>query len=71
VTATEARTAPQHPGTASSTFTTNPSLRAAQAYTLAISDAFILVGWLVVGYRVLMLSLQPAKFSYKDLRTIR
>ena len=70
MTATEAKTAQQHPGTSSSKFTTN-SPGAAQAYTLAISDVFILVGWLVVGYRVLMLSLQPAKFSYKDLRTIR
>jgi DHA2 family multidrug resistance protein len=40
----------------------------AQAYTLAISDGFILVGWMVVAYLLLMLFLRPARFSYKDLR---
>ncbi len=43
----------------------------AQAYTLAISDGFILVGWMVVAYLLLMLCLRPAKFSYKDLRTMQ
>ena len=43
----------------------------AQAYTLAISDGFILVGWTVVAYLLLMLCLRPAKFSYKDLRSMR
>jgi len=42
-----------------------------QAYTLAISDGFILVGWMVVAYLLLMLCLRPAKFSYKDLRSMR
>ncbi len=43
----------------------------AQAYTLAISDGFILVGWTVVAYLLLMLCLRPAKFSYQDLRSMR
>ena len=43
----------------------------AQAYTLAISDGFILVGWMVVVYLLLTLCLRPAKFSYKDLRSMQ
>jgi DHA2 family multidrug resistance protein len=39
----------------------------AQAYTLAISDGFILIGWMVVVYLVLMLFLKPGRISYKDL----
>jgi len=39
----------------------------AQAYTLAIADGFILIGWIVVGYLLLMLLLRPGKISYKDL----
>ena len=39
----------------------------AQAYTMAISDAFIVIGWLVVVYLLLMLFLKPAKLSYRDL----
>jgi DHA2 family multidrug resistance protein len=40
----------------------------AQAYTLATSDGFILVGWTVVAYLLLMLFLRPAQISYRDLR---
>ena len=40
----------------------------AQAYTLAISDGFILIGWMVVVYLLLMLFLKPGRISYKDLR---
>jgi DHA2 family multidrug resistance protein len=43
----------------------------AEAYTLAISDGFILVGWMVVAYLLLTLCLRPAKFSYKDLRSMQ
>ncbi len=43
----------------------------AQAYTMAISDGFILVGWMVVAYLMLMLCLHPGKFEYKDLRTMK
>lgn len=43
----------------------------AQAYTLAIADAFILLGWVVVAYLLLMLLLRPGKISYKDLRNMR
>lgn len=42
----------------------------AQAYTLAVSDGFILIGWLVVGYLLLMLLLRPGRISYKDLRNM-
>ena len=40
----------------------------AQAYTMAIADGFILIGWMVVAYLLLMLFLRPSRFSYKDLR---
>ena len=40
----------------------------AQAYTMAISDGFIVIGWMVVIYLLLLLVLRPAKFSYQDLR---
>ncbi|HYZ84647.1 MAG TPA: MFS transporter [Bryobacteraceae bacterium] len=43
----------------------------AQAYTLAISDGFIVVCWMVVAYLMLMLCLRPAKYSYKDLRKMQ
>jgi DHA2 family multidrug resistance protein len=40
----------------------------AQAYTMAIADGFILIGWTAAVYLLLMLFLRPGKFSYKDLR---
>ena len=43
----------------------------AQAYTMAIADGFILIGWMVVVYLLLMLFLRPAKISYKDLRNMQ
>jgi len=43
----------------------------AQAYTMATADGFILMGWIVVIYLVLMLFLRPAKISYKDLRNMQ
>jgi DHA2 family multidrug resistance protein len=43
----------------------------AQAYTLATADGFILVGWVVVAYLLLMLVLQPGKLSYLDLRNMK
>ena len=43
----------------------------AQAYTLAIADGFILIGWMVVAYLLLMLLLRPGKISYKDLRNMQ
>ena len=39
----------------------------AQAYTMAIADGFILIGWMAAIYLLLMLFLRPGKFSYKDL----
>jgi MFS transporter, DHA2 family, multidrug resistance protein len=39
-----------------------------QAYTMAISDGFVVICWMVVAYLLLLLFLRPAKFSYKDLR---
>lgn len=43
----------------------------AQAYTLAISDGFILVGWMVVVYLGMMLFLKPGRISYTDLRKMQ
>ena len=43
----------------------------AQAYTLAISDAFILIACTVVGYLLLMLFLKPNKLSFKVLRSMQ
>jgi DHA2 family multidrug resistance protein len=40
----------------------------AQAYTLAISDGFILIIWVVLAYLVLMLVLKPGKITFQDLR---
>ena len=40
----------------------------AQAYTMAISDGFVVIGWMVVVYLLLLLLLRRAKFSYQDLR---
>jgi DHA2 family multidrug resistance protein len=40
----------------------------AQAYTLAISDGFILIAWVALGYLLLMLFLRPGKMNYKTLR---
>ena len=40
----------------------------AQAYTMAISDGFIVICWMVVVYLLLLLFLKRAKFSYQDLR---
>ena len=42
-----------------------------QAYTQAIADGFILIGWMVVVYLLLMLLLRPGKLNYKDLRNMR
>jgi DHA2 family multidrug resistance protein len=42
-----------------------------QAYTMAIADAFILIGWMVVAYLLLMLFLRPGKLNYKFLRTMQ
>ena len=43
----------------------------AQAYTLAYSDAFVLIGWLAIAYLLLMLFLRPGKFTYKDIRKMK
>lgn len=42
-----------------------------QAYTMAIGDAFVLIGWTIVGYLLLMLFLKPGKFSFKLLRSMQ
>jgi MFS transporter, DHA2 family, multidrug resistance protein len=39
-----------------------------QAYTMAVADGFILIGWAAAVYLLLMLFLRPGKFSYRDLR---
>jgi DHA2 family multidrug resistance protein len=43
----------------------------AQAYTMAVADGFILIGWMAAVYLFLMLFLRPAKISYKDLRKMK
>jgi len=43
----------------------------AQAFTLATADGFLLIGWMVVLYLLLMLFLRPAKISYRDLRQMQ
>ncbi len=43
----------------------------AQAYTMAIADGFVLIGWMVVVYLLLMLFLRPAKLSFKDMRSMQ
>ena len=43
----------------------------AQAYTMAVADGFILIGWMAAVYLLLMLFMRPGKFSYKDLRNMQ
>jgi DHA2 family multidrug resistance protein len=43
----------------------------AQAYTQSIADGFVLMGWVVIGFLLVMLFLRPSKVSYKDLRTMQ
>lgn len=43
----------------------------AQAYTLATVDGFVLIGWMVVIYLLMMLFLRPGKISYMDLRKMK
>jgi len=42
----------------------------AQAYTMAIADAFLLIAWAVAAYLLLMLLMRPAKVNYKLLRNM-
>jgi DHA2 family multidrug resistance protein len=43
----------------------------AQAYTMAVADAFILIGWMTAVYLLLMLFLRPGRLSYRDLRKMK
>jgi DHA2 family multidrug resistance protein len=43
----------------------------AQAYTMATSDGFVLIGWVAVAYMLLMLFLRPGKITYNDLRKMQ
>jgi DHA2 family multidrug resistance protein len=43
----------------------------AQAYTMAIADAFVLIAWVIAAYLLLMLFLKPGKISYQTLRTMQ
>jgi DHA2 family multidrug resistance protein len=43
----------------------------AQAYTMAIADGFLLIGWVSAAYMLLMLLLRPGKITYLDLRKMR
>ena len=40
----------------------------AQAYTMATSDGFIVVGWMVVLFLLLLAFLHRPRFSFQDLR---
>ena len=42
-----------------------------QAYTLATVDGFVLIAWVMVGYLLMMLILQPDTISYNDLRKMQ
>lgn len=39
----------------------------AQAYTLAIADGFLVIGWMVTGYLLVMLFLRPGRLGFKDV----
>ena len=41
-----------------------------QAYTLAISDGFIAIGWISAVFLLVLLTMRPIKLSYKDLRNM-
>ena len=43
----------------------------AQAYTIAIADAFLFISWMVVAYLLLMLFLRPGKLNYQYLRKMQ
>ncbi len=42
-----------------------------QSYTMATADGFILIGWMVVAYLLLMLLPKPGKLNYMDLRKMQ
>ena len=41
-----------------------------QAYTMAISDGFIAIGWISAAFLLVMLLMRPIKISYKMLRNM-
>jgi DHA2 family multidrug resistance protein len=43
----------------------------AQAYTMAVADAFILICWVVAAYLLLMLFLRMSRISFRDLRKMQ
>jgi DHA2 family multidrug resistance protein len=43
----------------------------AQAYTLATSDGFVLIVWVVIVYLLMMLLLRPGKVTFNDLRKMQ
>jgi DHA2 family multidrug resistance protein len=43
----------------------------AQAYTLATSDSFLLIGWVVAAYLLLMLFLRPGRVNFQMLRKMK
>jgi len=42
-----------------------------QAYTLATSDGFVLIEWVVAAYLILMLFLRPGKITFNDLSKLQ
>jgi MFS transporter, DHA2 family, multidrug resistance protein len=43
----------------------------AQAYTLATSDGFVLIVWVVIVFLLIMLLLRPGKITFNDLRKMQ
>jgi DHA2 family multidrug resistance protein len=38
---------------------------------MAVADGFVLIGWMIVAYLLLMLFLRPAKISFRDIRRMQ
>ena len=43
----------------------------AQAYTLAVADGFVLIAAVAAAFLMIMLLMQPVKYSYQDLRRMQ
>lgn len=42
-----------------------------QAYTMAVSDGFIAIGWVAATFLLVMLAMRPIPISYQDLRKMK
>jgi DHA2 family multidrug resistance protein len=43
----------------------------AQAYTLATSDNFMLIAWVIIGYLILLTFLRPSRISLRNAGTAK